>query len=76
MLTLNEYTEMHETISALDSIFTDSYIDRAESYSVNEDEATLQSVVELYDKDDKVVASIIVEDYDAAIVYMEEHFSK
>lgn len=75
MLKLNEYVEISEAVEGLEQLLSDPDIyDRAESYDIEEDPATLDVIVTLYDAAGGVLSSAKVDSVDVAEVYLEEHF--
>ncbi len=74
MLSLQEHTDIVAAVDILDDQYTDDVIDKAEYYDIEEDVVTLQTRVTIYDADGAVLSTAVVEDYDIALIYMEEVF--
>lgn len=74
MLTLEEHMQLSEAMTTFEALFDDATIDRAEYYDITEDPISLDIVVTLYDGAGVAITSATVDDYDTAVVYMEEYF--
>lgn len=74
MLTIEEYKIVSEDVDSLSVLITQSIIDNAEYYDIEEDLDTLQNKLTIYDTEGEVLVSVDVEDYDTIVSYMEEYF--
>lgn len=74
VLSLNEHMMIQTDIDKLDDQLTDDIIANAVSFDIDEDPITLLTNVTLYDETGGVLTKFTVEDYDTAVVYMEETF--
>lgn len=72
MLSLNEHKNLLEDMESLVKLL--QYVDDAEYYDIEEDEETYNITVTLYDSNENVLISVECDDYDYALVFLEEYF--
>lgn len=78
MLTLNEYIDINEQVSALveseQSFFTDEQIEAASYYDLKFNPVSFMTVLSLHNEAGETLASVDFEDADVAIAYIEDTF--
>ena len=72
MLSITEHQELMEATTTLEGLLDSA--DEAEFYDIAEDPITLDIKVTLYDANGAPLGSAVVDDYDYAVVFMEEYF--
>ena len=72
MLSIAEHQELMEATTTLEGLLDSA--DQAEFYDIDEDPITLEIKVTLYDANGAPLGSAVVDDYDYAVVFMEEYF--
>ena len=72
MLSITEHQELMEATTTLEGLLDSA--DEAEFYDIAEDPITLEIKVTLYDANGAPLGSAVVDDYDYAVVFMEEYF--
>lgn len=74
-VSFDEYSEISESVdsSLVASQFSDEEFEAAEYYDIEDGEDGFVNVT-VYDEDDKVVKTIQFDDWDVAVVTMEDEF--
>jgi hypothetical protein len=73
-LSIDEMMALHDVISTFDDNVSDKVLDAAEFFDIEEDEESLESTVNLYDKDNNVLVTFIIDDYEMGLMYLTELF--
>lgn len=73
-LSIDEMMALHDVISTFDDNVSDKVLDAAEFFDIEEDEESLESTVNLYDKDGNILVTFIVDDYEMGLMYLTELF--